>query len=454
MKQREQFASRLGFILISAGCAIGLGNVYRFPIITGAYGGAIFVLIYLGFLFLLGLPVMCCELAVGRGSRCSIGGSFDALEGPRGKWHLWKYAGIGGNYLLMMCYTVITGWMILYFWKYLTGSVSSVTDPVQMKAIFGAMAGSPWQCVIGSSIAVILGLAVCSLGLQKGVERITKGMMLVLFALMIGLAVYAFTLDGAGAGLKFYLIPSVKNIEHAGLGKVINAAMGQAFFTLSLGMGNIAVFGSYIGRDRSLPGEAVTIIGLDTFVALMSGLIIFPAYYTYNDAMIEGEGGPLFLFNTLTCIFNNMPAGRLVGTLFFLFMTFAAMSTVIAVFENIMSFWLEKTDLPRPAVALINVGAMLVLALPAAFSSNIMSGFTVFGMTVDSLEDYAVSNLILPIGSLIYVLFCTNRYGWGWNKFLAEVNTGDGLKLPRWLRPYMAYVLPAVIVAVLVLSLV
>ncbi len=453
MNNRESFASRLGFILISAGCAIGLGNVYRFPIITGAYGGAIFVLIYIAFLLLLGIPVMTTELAVGRASRRSIVTSFEKLERPGQKWHLMKFVGIAGNYLLMMCYTTITGWMMIYFWKYLTGSVMSASTSEEIAGTFSDMLASPGIVVCGAYIAVVLGLLVCSFGLQKGVERVTKVMMIALFILMIGLAVYTCTLSGAGRGLSFYLVPSVDNIKHAGIVKVITAAMGQAFFTLSLGIGAIAIFGSYIGRDRSLFGESLTIVGLDTFVALMSGLIIFPAYYTYNDTMIEGEGGAGFLFTTLTSIFNTMPGGRIFGTLFFLFMIFAAMSTVIAVFENIMSFWLETTSLSRRKVAGINILMMLILVLPAALSCNIWGNVTILGMGFMDLEDKAVSNVLLPVGSLLYVIFCTSRYGWGFKNYFAEVNEGSGAKLPRWIRPYMTYVLPLIIVVVLIMSL-
>ena len=453
MQQREKFSSRLGFILISAGCAIGLGNVYRFPIITSAYGGAIFVLIYIGFLLLLGLPIMTVELAVGRGSQRSIASSFDVLEKKGQKWHLMKYVGIGGNYLLMMCYTVITGWMLTYFVKYLSGSIMSAHTVEELGNVFGALVSSPAKVILGAYAAILLGLFVCSLGLEKGVERITKVMMLALFVLMIGLAIYACTLSGAGRGLRFYLVPNADNIKHAGIGKVINAAMGQAFFTLSLGIGSIAIFGSYIDKDRRLLGESVTIISLDTFVALMSGLIIFPAYYTYNESMIEGEGGAGFLFTTFSSIFNNMEGGRILGALFFLFMSFAAMSTVIAVFENIMSFWLELTPLKRPVVAAINVGLMLVLVLPAAFSLNLISDFKIFGMAIMDLEDYVVSNLLLPIGSLVYVLFCTSRFGWGWKNYIEEVNMGDrGAKMPGWIRPYVTFALPCIIVIVLLLS--
>ena len=454
-QSREKFASRLGFILISAGCAIGLGNVYRFPIITGAYGGGIFVLIYIGFLLLLGLPIMTVELAVGRGSQRSIASSFDVLEKKGQKWHLMKYLGIFGNYLLMMFYTIISGWMVIYFVKYLTGSIMSASGVEGLAGVFGSMVGNP-GLMVGSAFAVILiCFGICSMGLQKGVEDITKWMMVALFVLMIGLAVYSATLSNAGEGLRFYLIPSLEKLEGAGLSTVISAAMGQSFFTLSLGIGSIAIFGSYIGKERRLLGESVTIVCLDTFVALMSGMIIFPACFTYNNGVTADAGsvGASFLFTTLSSIFNGMPGGRVIGTLFFLFMIFAAFSTVIAVFENIMSFWLELTKLNRRVIALINVVLLMVLSLPCALSLNLWGNVTIFGLGIMDLEDFVVSNLLLPIGSLFYVLFCVTRYGWGWDKYFAEVNLGtQGIRLPRWLRPYMTYVLPLIILAVLVMS--
>ena len=452
---REKLASRLGFILLSAGCAIGLGNVYRFPIITGSYGGALFVLIYIGFLILLGLPIMTAELSVGRASQRSIATSFDVLEKPGQKWHWMKLLGIGGNYLLMMCYTTITGWMVLYFLKYLTGSISSAQGSEALGAVFGGMVSDPWS-TLGATVGVIVVcFLICSMGLQKGVERVTKWMMVALFALMIGLVIYSLTLSNAAEGLKFYLIPSVENLTEAGITTVLSAAMGQAFFTLSLGIGSIAIFGSYIGKERRLLGEAVTIVSLDTAVALMAGLIVFPACYTYAGGVDADAGtvGAGFLFTTLSSIFNAMPAGRIVGTLFFLFMIFAACSTVIAVFENIISFWLEKTRLTRVQVCLINIALITVLSLPAIFSNNLLSEITLFGKTFMDWEDYAVSNLLLPLGSLGYVIFCTWRYGWGWDKYFAEVNCGEkGPRMPKWIRPYMTFVLPVIIVAVLIMS--
>lgn len=454
-RSREKFASRLGFILISAGCAIGLGNVYRFPIITGAYGGGVFVLIYIAFLVLLGLPIMSAELAVGRGSQRSIASSFDVLEKKGQKWHLMKYLGICGNYLLMMFYTVISGWMVIYFVKYLTGSIMSASGVEGLSAVFGSMVSNPGLMVVSAFAVILICFGICSMGLQKGVEGITKWMMVALLALMIGLAVYSATLPNAAEGLRFYLVPSLERLEEAGVSTVISAAMGQSFFTLSLGIGSIAIFGSYIGKERRLLGESVTIVCLDTFVAIMSGMIIFPACFTYNQGVTADAGsvGAGFLFTTLSSIFNGMPGGRVIGMLFFLFMIFASFSTVIAVFENIMSFWLELTKLNRRTIALINAALLMVLSLPCALSLNVWSSVKIFGLGIMDLEDFAVSNLLLPIGSLFYVLFCTTRYGWGWNRYFAEVNLGDrGARLPRWIRPYMTYVLPLIILAVLVMS--
>lgn len=454
-RSREKFASRLGFILISAGCAIGLGNVYRFPIITGAYGGGVFVLIYIAFLVLLGLPIMSAELAVGRGSQRSIASSFDVLEKKGQKWHLMKYLGICGNYLLMMFYTVISGWMVIYFVKYLTGSIMGASGVEGLSAVFGNMVSNPGLMVVSAFAVILICFGICSMGLQKGVEGITKWMMVALLALMIGLAVYSATLPNAAEGLRFYLVPSLKRLEEAGVSTVISAAMGQSFFTLSLGIGAIAIFGSYIGKERRLLGESVTIVCLDTFVAIMSGMIIFPACFTYNQGVTADAGsvGAGFLFTTLSSIFNGMPGGRVIGTLFFLFMIFASFSTVIAVFENIMSFWLELTKLNRRMIALINAALLMVLSLPCALSLNVWSSVKIFGLGIMDLEDFAVSNLLLPIGSLFYVLFCTTRYGWGWDRYFAEVNLGDrGARLPRWIRPYMMYVLPLIILAVLAMS--
>lgn len=452
--QREKFSSRLGFILISAGCAIGLGNVYRFPILTGAYGGALFVLIYIGFLLLMGLPIMTMELAVGRASQRSIASSFDALEKPGQKWHWLKYMGIAGNYLLMMFYTTISAWMVIYFYKYASGSILQYTTTEELGNVFGGVVSNTPVLILVTLLVILVCFGVCSMGLQKGVEKITKVMMIALFALMIGLGVYSCTLPNAAEGLKFYLIPSLDGVREHGLWTVISAAMGQAFFTLSIGIGSIAIFGSYIKKDRSLTGEALTIMSLDTLVALMSGLIIFPACFTYNNGVTADAStvGASFLFTTLSSIFNAMPGGRILGSLFFIFMIFAAFSTVIAVFENIMSFWLELTKMKRGKIAIINILLMILLSLPCILSFTVWSDFTIGGKGIMDLEDFTVSNIMLPLGSLFYLLFCTTRYGWGWNNYFAEVNAGKGLKLAKWLKPYLSYVLPIILLVVLIVS--
>lgn len=446
--EREKFGSRLGFILISAGCAIGLGNVYRFPITTGSYGGAFFVLIYIAFLLLLGIPVMTAELSVGRGSQKSIAGSFNALEKPGQKWHFMKYVGIGGNYLLMMFYTTISGWMLIYFCKYLTGSIMTEAD---LGAVFGGVVSNPGLMIAATFAVILICFGICSIGLQKGVERITKVMMLALFVLMVGLAIYACTLSNAAEGLKFYLVPSIHNFVASGPWTVISSAMGQAFFTLSIGMGSIAIFGSYIGKDRRLLGESITIVCLDTFVAIMSGLIIFPACFTFNGGVTADAGtvGASFLFTTLSSIFNNMPGGRVFGTLFFLFMIFASFSTVIAVFENIMSFWLEETKLKRKKVALINIFLVLVLSLPAVLGFNVLSNVSLGSKVILDIEDFIISNNVLPLGSMVYVLFCSLKTGWGWDNFIKEANTGEkGFRFPSWMRLYFKYAIPVIILVV------
>ena len=456
--QREKFGSRLGFILISAGCAIGLGNVYRFPIWCGAYGGGIFLLFYVLFLLLLGIPVMTAELSVGRASRRSIATSFDVLERKGQKWHWMKVLGVFGNYMLMMFYTTISGWFVVYFCKYLTGSIMVSTTAEQLGGVFGSIVTNPGLNIGVTALVILTCFGVCAMGLEKGVERITKVMMVMLLVLILGLGIYACTLPGAGAGLKFYLVPTVQPLKEHGAGTVISAAMSQAFFTLSLGIGSIAIFGSYIDRERSLLGETFTIVSLDTFVALMSGLVIFPAFFTFNPGATgigAEQAGAGFLFTTLSSIFNNMAGGRIIGTLFYLFMVFAALSTVIAVFENIMSFWLEWTKLRRWQIAIINVVLLFVLTMPFIFSN--VGGFFAekifLGRNFGDFEDFLVSNMALPIGSLVYILFCTQRFGWGWKNYEAEVNAGAGAKVPAWMRPYMTCVLPIIIAIIVVLSL-
>lgn len=446
--QREKFSSRLGFILISAGCAIGLGNVWRFPYIVGKYGGAAFVLIYLLFLVILGLPIMVMEFSVGRASKSSIARSFDKLEKKGQKWHWYKYFGMAGNYLLMMFYTTIGGWMLQYFVKMLTGQFEGLNTE-GVSGVFGEMLGQPAEMAVYMIIVVAVCFAICGLGLQKGVEKITKIMMLMLLGLMLILAVRSFTLPNAGEGLKFYLYPDFGKLSEYGWFETIFAAMGQAFFTLSLGIGAIAIFGSYIGKERSLTGEAVCVTALDTFVALIAGLIIFPSCFAYG---VDPGEGPSLIFITLPNVFNAMGGGRIWGTLFFLFMLFAAGSTIIAVFENIISFAIDLTGCSRRKAVIINVVAIIVLSLPCVLGFNVWSGFMPFGdgSNVLDLEDFIVSNNLLPLGSLVYLLFCTKRYGWGWKNFINEADTGSGLKFPKWARIYLSYLLPLVVLFIFV----
>ncbi len=440
--EREKFSSRLGFILISAGCAIGLGNVWRFPYITGKYGGAAFVLIYLVFLVILGLPVIVMEFAVGRASQRSVALSFDELE-PRGtKWHWFKYPAMAGNYLLMMFYTTIGGWMAYYVIKMVKGDFSGM-DVSAVEGEFGAMLGNPALMTALMAAVVILGFVICAGGLQKGVEKITKVMMISLLVLMVALTINSILLEGSQEGLAFYLKPDFGKLVEAGLGEAIFAALGQAFFTLSIGMGAIAIFGSYIDRERRLTGEAVNVLVLDTIVALMAGLIIFPACFAYN---IQPDSGPNLLFITLPNVFNAMPGGRIWGTLFFVFMFFAAISTIVAVFQDLISFATDLTGCSVKKAALLNCLVIIVLSVPCVLGFNLWSGFTPLGAGtgVLDLEDFLVSNNILPLGSLVYVAFCTSRYGWGWEKFLGEANTGKGISFPSGVRFYIKWILPAI----------
>ena len=446
--KREKFGSRLGFILISSGCAIGLGNVWRFPYITGVYGGAAFVLIYLFFLLILGLPIMVMELSVGRGSQASAALSFDKLEPEGTKWHWYKYGAIAGNYLLMMFYTTIGGWMLLYFFRMATGKFTGL-NAEEIAGEFGALTQQPVLMTVFMAIVVTLCFLIVSRGLQKGVEKITKVMMIILLALMIILAVRSCTLEGASEGLKFYLYPDFGKLMESGLTEVIFAAMGQAFFTLSLGIGALAIFGSYIDKKRSLSGEAVYITVLDTCVALVAGLIIFPASFAFG---VNPDSGPSLIFITLPNIFNSMSGGRIWGTLFFLCMFFAAASTIIAVFENIISFAMDLTHCSRKKAVIINLIAIIVLSMPCILGFNLWSGFQPMGAgtNVLDLEDFFVSNNLLPLGSLIYLLFCTSRYGWGWKNFCKEANAGDGLKFPKWTRVYVSYILPLIVLFIFV----
>ncbi len=445
--EREKFGSRLGFILISAGCAIGLGNVWRFPYIVGEYGGAAFILIYLVFLVIFGLPIMTMEFAVGRASQKSIAESFRTLEPKGTKWHLFGGIGMAGNYLLMMFYTTVTGWMFAYFFKMLRGDFVG-NSAEQISAQFGEMTGNPITVVGFMVLTTLLGFFVCSLGLKKGVEKITKVMMLALLVIISVLAVRSVTLPGAGEGLRYYLVPDFERMIEHGIGEVIFAAMGQAFFTLSIGMGAMAIFGSYISKERRLFGESLSIALLDTFVAFTAGLIIIPSCFVYD---VDPGAGPGLIFQTLPNIFNSMAGGRVWGALFFLFMIFAALSTVIAVFENLVSFGMELKGWSRKKSCLINMIAMIVLALPCALGFNLLSGIQPLGegSVIMDLEDFIISNNILPIGSLVYVLFCTSqKFGWGWNGFLDEANAGKGIGFPKWLRGYVKYVLPIILLIV------
>ena len=455
MEKRESFSSRLGFLLISAGCAIGLGNVWRFPYITGKYGGGAFVLVYLLFLVILGLPVLVMELSVGRGSQRSIARSFHVLEPEGTKWHWYCWFGIAGNYLLMMFYTVIAGWLLLYCLKMAKGDFEGL-DAAGVAAQFNGLMEQPGLMTVFMLLVVLIGMGVCFQGLQNGVERITKVMMVCLLAIMAVLAVRSLTLEGGSEGLRFYLQPNFHNLMYDAdgnwiLGESIFAAMGQAFFTLSLGIGAIAVFGSYIGKEYSLAGEALRIGVLDTAVAFTAGLIIFPACSAFEVS--PGEGPPL-IFVTLPNIFNGMAFGRIWGALFFVFLSFAALSTVIAVFENIISFASDMWGWSRRKAVFINFIAIFLLSMPCILGFNIWSGFQPLGpgSNISDLEDFIISNNLLPLGSLLYVLFCVSRKGWGWENFLSEANQGQGLKFPGAVRFYVTYLLPIIVLAVFILG--
>lgn len=450
MNNRERFSSRLGFILISAGCAVGLGNVWRFPYITGQYGGAAFVLVYLIFLVLLGLPIMVMEFAVGRASQKSAARSFHVLEPAGTKWHLQGYACMAGNYLLMMFYTTVGGWMAAYIFKTLTGEFKGL-DSDGVAAVFNDMLARPGYMTFWMVLVVLLSFFICSLGLQKGVERITKAMMSCLFLILLILCIRSVTLPGASEGLRFYLIPDFTRFTENGVGNTIFAAMGQAFFTLSLGIGAMAIFGSYIGKDHTLTGETINICLLDTLVAFLAGLIIFPSCFAFG---VDPGQGPGLVFITLPNIFNQMVGGWIFGVLFFVFMTFAAQSTIIAVFENIISFSIDLFGTSRKKTVLINGIAIILLSLPCVFGFNIWSGFQPLGAgsTIQDLEDFIVSNNLLPLGSMVYLLFCTSRYGWGWKNFLAEADTGKGVKFPAWARVYVSYILPLIVLFIFIMG--
>ncbi len=451
MAERERLSSRLGFILLSAGCAIGLGNVWRFPYITGQYGGAAFVLLYLVFLLLIGLPVMTMEFAIGRGSRKNIVGAYNVLEPKGTRWHIAGPFSYIGNYILLMFYTAITGWLLYYFIICMTGTFSS-QNAVQVSGVFSSLMASPGLQTIFMALALILTAGTVLGGVKKSVEKITKVMMVILLLMMIILAIHACLLDGASTGLSFYLKPDFSKIVENGIFDAVYAAMGQAFFTLSLGVGAMAIFGSYFSNERSLSGETIKIMVLDTTIALLSGLIIFPACFAYG---VEAGSGPSLLFLSLPEVFAQMKGGSFWGALFFLAMTFAALSTLIAVFENIVSYWIDIRGMSRKKAVAINIVLLFVLSLPCILGFNVLSGFQPLGegSTILDFEDFLVSNIILPLGSLIMVFFCTSKLGWGWKNFTAEADKGLGMKFPSWLRVYCKWILPLVIIFVFVVGL-
>ena len=450
--ERESFGSRLGFILISAGCAIGIGNVWRFPYVAGNNGGGLFVLIYLLFLLIMGVPVLTMEFSIGRSSRKSIMQCYQALEKPGQKWHFHGASALVGNYILMSFYSVVCGWMMSYFFKFLTGSIDNSSVERTGEA-FSTLLSSPVELLSWMAISVVLGFGVCSLGLQKGVEKVTKVMMLALLALIAVLAINSLTLKGGMAGLKFYLVPDFSAIKEHGLINVIVGAMNQAFFTLSVGIGSMEVFGSYMEKKYTLLGEAMQIVLLDTFVAVMSGLIIFPACFAFG---ISPDSGPSLIFITLPNVFGTMKGGCIWGTLFFLFMTFASLSTVIAVFENIIACGMDGFKWSRRKSTWLNCLILLITSIPCALGFNVLSGIAPLGegSTILDLEDFVVSNLLLPIGAFIIVLFCVLKKGWGFDQYLKEANTGSGMKVPKWLKGYMTYVLPVLIIVIIILGLV
>lgn len=445
MRERETFGSRLGFILVSAGCAIGLGNVWKFPYICGQYGGAAFILIYLAFLLVLGLPILICEFAVGRGSRVGMGKAFERLEPQGGRWHRLKWISILGSYLLMMFYTMVSGWMLYYAYRMAAGKLSGL-DSAGVSEAFYDMLGNAQLLAVWMIAVVVVSFAVCAMGLRNGVEKITKVMMSLLIVLIVALAINSLLLPGALDGIRFYLVPDFALVRQQGIGVVVYAAMSQAFFTLSIGIGAMEIFGSYLKKERSLMGEATGIILLDTFVALMAGFIIIPACFAYG---VKPDAGPSLLFITLPNVFDHMRGGRIWGTCFFVFMSFAALSTVIAVFENIISFYMDMGGWKRSKAVGFNMALIILLSFPAVLGFNLLSGIEPLGAgsTIMDLEDFLVSSNLLPLGSMVFVLFCLNKNGWGFENFIAEANDGEGRKLPasKWLRCYMQYLLPFVI---------
>ena len=444
--KREKFGSRLGFILVSAGCAIGIGNVWKFPYMCGEFGGAAFILIYLIFLLILGIPVMICEFAVGRGSRLSVAASFEKLEPEGTRWHVMKWIGVIGCYLLMMFYTTVGGWMMYYCYRSIKGEFVGASSDTVAEG-FTDMLGNVPVMTFWTVLICVVGFAVCYFGIQKGIERVSKVMMSALLVIMVALAVHSVFLEGAGEGIRFYLVPDFAGMREIGIGNIIFGAMSQAFFTLSIGIGAMQIFGSYIGRERSLTGEAVSITALDTFVALMAGFIIIPSCFAFG---IEPGAGPSLIFITIPNIFAQMPGGRAWAALFFLFLTFAAFTTIVAVFENIISFAMDLLGWSRRKSVLANVVMLVVLSMPCVLGFNVLAGFEPLGAgtNIMDLEDFIVSNNLLPLGSLGYVLFCTRKNGWGWEEFLEEANAGDGIHFPRGLKGYVSYVLPVIIIVI------
>lgn len=448
--QRESFQSRLGFILVSAGCAIGIGNVWKFPYVAGQNGGGVFVLFYLLFLAIMGMPVLTMELAVGRASRQSAVKGYQALEKKESKWHIHGWFCIIGCYLLMMYYTTVAGWMLDYCVKFVTGTFSNISAD-SVDSVFGAMLANPLEMTIFMGLTVFFGFTVCSGGLKNGLERVTKIMMICLLGLIILLAVHSLTLSGASEGLAFYLLPDFQRASETGIGNVLTAAMNQAFFTLSLGIAAMEIFGSYMSKDHTLTGESIRICALDTFVALMSGLIIFPACFSFN---VQPDQGPSLIFITLPKVFANMTGGRLWGSLFFLFMTFASFSTVTAVFENLLASSIDNFGWTRKKAIIINFIFVFVTSMPCLLGYNVLSNIHLIrGNDILGTEDFLVSNLLLPLGSLIYLLFCVSKWGWGFDKYMEEVNTGNGIKMSRHFKFYFQFILPILILVILIQGL-
>ena len=450
MEKREHLASRLGFILLSAGCAIGIGNVWKFPYMAGQNGGGIFVLIYLACLVLLGIPVMTMEFAVGRASQKSPAKMYQQIEPEGTKWHIHGGFAVVGSYLLMMFYSMVAGWLIKYCFDSIRGLFEGL-DKVGIENVFGTMLGEPGTMIAYTFAVIVIGFLVCSIGLQKGLEKVTKVMMIALLIIMIALAINSFTMEGGRAGLEFYLLPDIERFKTIGAGRVIVSAMNQAFFTLSLGIGSMAIFGSYLGKDRALMGESVNVAVLDTFVAITSGLIIFPACFAHG---VQPDSGPNLIFITLPNLFNSIPFGRVVGSLFFLFLSFAALSTVFAVFELIIASTTDMLKCSRKKACLINCIAMLILSLPAILGFNVLSNVSVLGKGIMDMEDFLVSNILLPLGSLTFVLFCTSKCGWGWKNFMEEANTGKGMKVRKWMYYYIKFVIPVIILVIFVVGLI